>query len=123
VDVEGVGVFDALLDPSKNARTVKALLNAMPLSGIAERWGDELYFDCGVEVGEKSSQREVNVGDMAYWPQGRAVCIFFGTTPISKDDRPIAYSDVNVVGRILGDISLLKSARGGCSIKIYRLQL
>ena len=92
VDVEDVGVFDALLDPSKNARTVEALLKAMPLRGLAERWGDELYFDCGVEVGEGSSQREMDVGDIAYWPIGRAVCIFFGLTPISKNDRPIVYS-------------------------------
>jgi hypothetical protein len=39
--------------------------------------------------------------DVAYWPEGNALCLFYGPTPISKDEQILAYSPVNIVGRII----------------------
>jgi len=38
--------------------------------------------------------------DVAYWPEGNALCLFYGPTPISREGKILAYSPVNIVGRI-----------------------
>ena len=46
----------------------------------------------------------VDVGDLAYWPPGRAFCIFFGPTPVSRGTACRPASPVNVVGKIVGEM-------------------
>ncbi len=57
---------------------------------------------------------------MGYWPPGEALAIFFGPTPASTGDDPVPASEVNVVGRILGDARLLKNVARERSIRIER---
>jgi hypothetical protein len=49
---------------------------------------------------EKGAKTKVNVGDLAYWPEGPAFCIFFGPTPATYGKQPVAASAVNVFGRL-----------------------
>jgi hypothetical protein len=67
---------------------------------------------------ETDAQQIVSVGDLGYWPVGQAFCIFFGPTPVSTDERPRAYSPVNLLGKILGDRELLKSIQNQESVRI-----
>jgi hypothetical protein len=61
------------------------------------------------------------IGEIAYWPPGTAFCVFFGETPASgPDSNPCAASDVNVVGRIVGDPAALADLRDGQAIRIER---
>jgi hypothetical protein len=62
------------------------------------------------------------VGELGYWPVGQAFCIFFGPTPVSTDERPRAYSPVNVIGRVHGDATLFKLIRDGDLVRIDRLE-
>ena len=90
------------LDDSLAPKTFKAILHNLPIEVNINRWGDELYTDrttVAVEE-EDNAKTEVNELDVAYWPEGKALCLFFGPTPISKDGRILAYSPVNIVGRI-----------------------
>ena len=102
----------------ENPLTVEALWKALPLTGKARRWGKEIYFEVPVEVGEENARREVEVGEVAYWPEGRCLCLFFGPTPASRGDRPVAYSPVNVVGRVRGDPSRLEEVRAGERVRV-----
>lgn len=81
----------ATLNESESARR---LYQALPIEASANRWGDEVYFDIGLEMPEEDPQAEVPSGTIAYWPPGTAFCIFFGQTP---------YSPVNVLGTLDGD--------------------
>ena len=75
----------------------------MPIEVSINKWGEELYTDrtkITVEQ-EDNAKTEVNELDVAYWPEGRALCLFYGPTPISKDGRILAYSPVNIVGKII----------------------
>ena len=93
--------------------TVDAIIKALPIKSTANRWGDEVYFTTEVVVGkEENSKDVVELGDVAYWIPGKAICLFFGKTPIS-DDKIRPASAVNVVGRILSDLEVLKSVRDG----------
>jgi hypothetical protein len=82
--------------------TGRAIYEALPLQRNVNRWGEEIYFEMPVQCElEENARAEVNVGDLAYWPNMPAFCIFFGPTPVSTSDQPVAASPVNVFGRIL----------------------
>ena len=87
-----------------NSPTARAVWDQLPIESFVNTWGDEIYFDIPVEMPQESDAVEIlSVGDLAYWPAGKAFCIFFGPTPVSLDERPKAYSPVNRLGRMLSD--------------------
>ncbi|VFJ15370.1 cyclophilin-like fold protein [Candidatus Nitrosocosmicus franklandus] len=91
------------LDSSLSPKTFQAILDRLPIKVQMNRWGDELYSD-PIDVSfdeEENSRIEVNELDVGFWPEGKALCLFFGPTPISKDGKILAYSPVNIVGKIL----------------------
>ncbi|MEO9362681.1 MAG: cyclophilin-like fold protein [Nitrososphaera sp.] len=90
------------LDGSDSPRTFRAIVDSLPLTMTIERWGDELYSEATpVKVAEENARPEVSLFDVAYWPQGSALCFFYGPTPVSKaGGRILPYSPVNIVGRI-----------------------
>jgi len=82
--------------------TGRAIYESLPIQRNVNRWGEEIYFEVPVHCElEENALAEVNVGDLAYWPNMPAFCIFFGRTPLSTSDQPMAASPVNVFGRIL----------------------
>ncbi len=92
------------LDDSRSPKTVKAILGNLPIEVDINRWGDELYTEkTKVIEKEEDAKREVNLFDVAYWPEGNALCLFFGPTPITKEGKILAYSPVNIVGTIIAD--------------------
>ena len=110
--------IDAIADLN-NTRTAQSIWNALPLKGYANLWGDEIYFSIPVLLIPPESAKEfVNIGDLGYWPQGNAFCIFFGPTPISKDGKIKPASAVNVFGKIIGDATVFKQVTSGTTIFI-----
>jgi len=103
--------------------TAVKILEALPFESIVNTWGDEIYFTIPVAMQQEHDARaEVDIGELAYWPMGKAFCIFFGPTPVSRDDKPRAYSPVNVFGRVLGDATALKGITNGARIRVNRKQ-
>ena len=95
-----------------NTDTGKAIYENLPLKGNVNVWGDEIYFTVPISLPEeKSASEHTAIGDLAFWPVGSAFCIFFGPTPVSIDERPRAYSPVNIFGKISSEISSLKSIK------------
>ncbi|MGH9972603.1 MAG: cyclophilin-like fold protein [Nitrososphaeraceae archaeon] len=89
------------LDDSHSPKTVNAILENLPIEVNINRWGDELYTEkTQIVEKEEDAKREVNLFDVAYWPEGNALCLFYGPTPISREGKILAYSPVNIVGRI-----------------------
>ena len=94
----------------------------LPIEGSANRWGDEIYFSIPVQIESEPDARElVEVGELGYWPSGSAFCIFFGPTPVSTDNRPRAYSPVNIFGKVLGDATQLTAVQSNEHIRIEKL--
>lgn len=103
--------------------TASRILDALPIEGSANVWGDEIYFDIPLSLAPEADARaEVEVGDLAYWPAGPAFCIFFGPTPVSTDERPRAFSPVNIFGRVLGDAGRLKGTPNGAAVKVAKVE-
>ncbi len=105
-----------LLNDSPSAQ---ALVKQLPLTIVMNRRGEEYYRNCGVDLPLSSDSRDIlKVVELAYWHQGNALYIFFGTTPTSKRDAPRAASEVNPVGRLLDDPSGLKNLGSNITVQI-----
>ena len=115
--VAGSITADAELNDSG---TAGAIWDALPIEAAAQTWGDEIYFDVGVSGGPDASQEVVEIGDLGYWPPGRAFCIFFGPTPMSRGDEIRPASAVNVVGKVVGNPTVFKKVRAGVRVKLER---
>ena len=99
--------------------TVRELLACSPFNASAVRWGDEVYFETPASCPLESDARdEMSVGDVAYWPDGRALAIFFGRTPVSIGDEPRAYSPCNIVGTVEAGLDRLGSVRTGEKVAV-----
>jgi hypothetical protein len=101
--------------------TAELIWDHLPINGSASTWGEEIYFPIPVKTGLNPGARdEMERGELGYWPTGEAFCIFFGRTPMSQGDECRAASPVNPVGKILGEIEILKSVKGGAKVRIER---
>jgi hypothetical protein len=115
ITVSGITVEAELNDSS----TAAGIMEILPVEGRANVWGEEIYFDIPLNIDQEPDARvDVAVGDLAYWPAGPAFCIFFGPTPVSTDEKPRAYSAVNVFGRVIGDAGQLKAVTDGSKITV-----
>jgi hypothetical protein len=108
------------LDNSQSPKTVKAILDNLPIEVKINRWGDELYTDKTPIVAEKeNAQSVVRPLDVAYWPEGNALCLFYGSTPITKSpDKILPYSPVNIVGKIITKDDILEEFKDHSTVVI-----
>ncbi|MDP6137662.1 MAG: cyclophilin-like fold protein [Arenicellales bacterium] len=117
ISADGV-IVAATLNHSK---TAGRLWDALPITGRAQTWGDEIYFSIPVTADEEpDSQETVEKGVVAYWPPGSALCLFWGPTPMSGPGEIRPASAVNVLGLIDGDATLLRTVAGGAEIVVER---
>ena len=101
--------------------TADAVWEALPFEAAASTWGDEIYFGIPVSVEEEpGSGAVVQMGAVAYWPPGSALCLFFGRTPASRGNEIRAASAVNVFGSINGDPTVLKRVPDGERVTVDR---
>ena len=89
--------------------TASRLLEILPAESSANLWGDEVYFSVPLEAPEEDPQADVPAGTVAYWPPGRAVCLFFGQKP---------YSPVNVIGKLDGDPNEFAKVESGDTVRL-----
>ena|SRR3989338_7838506 len=88
--------FDVLFNDSLTAREI---FHKLPFSSVISTWGDEIYFNIGFKASAEGATMEVGIGDVAYWPQGKCLCVFFGPTPASTTQEPLPASPVVLVGK------------------------
>jgi hypothetical protein len=112
LEIERIGKAEGEFHRFAAPRTVDALLRALPVGGRAAIWGEEIYFQVSVQAAAESPRNKVEVGSIAYWPMGSAVCVFFGPT------KP--YSPVNMIGRVTTNLELFRKVREGTTVTIKK---
>lgn len=110
------------LDDKTSPKTVKFLLESLPFSVGVNLWGEEIYTDeTPVNIKEENAKPLVELNDVAYWPTGKAICLFYGHTPIGKKDEIKPYSPVNVIGKIVNpDKSILSKIKNGTIVSFKK---
>jgi hypothetical protein len=101
-----------------NTESAEAIWEALPIKGRVNLWGDEVYFSIPLSLQLEAGQEVVSVGDLGYWPDGNAFCIFFGPTPASQRDEIRPASPVTVFGRVIGDATIFKKVPARTKITI-----
>jgi uncharacterized protein len=103
-----------------NGKTAQAIWETLPIKGRVNVWGDEIYFSIPLSLELEAGQELVNIGELGYWPDGNAFCIFFGPTPVSRGDEIRPASSVTVFGKVVGDATAFKKVAAGTEIVIRR---
>lgn len=111
--IDGVGDASGEFHRFASPRTADALLKRLPVRGRAVRYGEEVYFQVPVKAPGENPRSSVDVGTVAYWPMGDAVCVFYGPT------KP--YSPVNLLGRITEGLELFRAVKEGTVITISKV--
>ncbi|MDH3611173.1 MAG: cyclophilin-like fold protein [Nitrosopumilus sp.] len=114
IDISNQSSIILELNENHSPKTVKSLLEKLPFTEQLHVWGEEIYTSSSpIDVSEENAKSPVALNDVAYWPTGKAICLFFGPTPVGKKDEITPASPVNVIGKIIDpDKSILDSAEG-----------
>jgi hypothetical protein len=115
--VAGEIIVEAQLNETQ---TAQAVWDALPIERAANTWGDEIYFSTSLTLELEAGQEVVEVGDLGYWPPGKALCVFFGPTPASQGEEIRPASAVTVFGQVIGDATVLKAVGDGAQVVVRR---
>jgi len=111
-------VISLELDDANSPKTVSEFIEKLPFIVDLNVWGDEIYTsESLISQSEENAKTPVELNDVAYWPQGKAICLFFGPTPIGNPGEITPASPVNIIGKIISpDKSVLNNVDGTSAI-------
>ncbi len=69
---------EAELLEKEHPKTCEAIWNALPFDAETEIWKEEIYFEIPVKAKLENPTAKTTAGDVCYWPDGPAFCVFFG---------------------------------------------
>ena len=105
-----------------NSPTANKIWNSLPISSNIKTWGKEIYFYTDVLANKEPNAKSIiELGEIAYWPTGKAIAIGFGKTPISQKDEIRLADDCNIWGKTNFDLKKLDNTTEGKSIKIEKV--
>jgi hypothetical protein len=109
--IQGIGEAQGELIRRMSPLTAESVWRAIPIVGRASVWKNgEVYFPAGIKRGLERATKTIEVGDIAHWPLGDAICVFY--------DRIEPYSQVNVIGKILDGLPFFSKVKLGTAITL-----
>ena len=114
VKIPNLSLIILELDDANSPKTVNDFIEKLPFTVDLNVWGDEIYTsESPITQPEENAKSPVQLNDVAYWPTGKAICLFYGSTPIGNPGEITPASPVNILGKIISpDKSVLNDADG-----------
>lgn len=110
---------ETLLLELNESSTALGIEKNLPAESTVNTWGEEIYFNIPeVDIKEDEGTLKVGVGDVAFWPEGNCLCVFFGKTPASTGSEPVPASSVIKVGKVLEGLERLGNIKDGDKIEV-----
>ncbi|MBN3040923.1 MAG: hypothetical protein JW867_07330 [Candidatus Omnitrophica bacterium] len=104
-----------------DTQAAKDIINGLPIVSTVSTWGDEIYFNIDFKASADGASMDVDIGDVAYWPQGKCLCVFFGPTPASSNQTPVPASPVVIVGKTSSSPEEFRGIQLGEKISINKI--
>ena len=103
--------------------TANKFWEILPVKSSVNTWGEEIYFDIPLDMPlEPDARAIVEIGEIGYWDVGKALAIFFGPTPASRNEKPVAASAVNILGKVLENPKILRNVKDGNEVIIEKFE-
>ena len=105
----------------RSTNTANAIKNILPFKSIVKTWGDEIYFEIPIKKNldlESDAKDVINLGEIAYWIDGKCIAIGYGKTPISQNNEIRLAAKTNIWGDAVLDVKELGKIRDGDEIII-----
>lgn len=107
----------------RDTPSARAVWDALPFESRAQTWGDEVYFDIGIDLDlEPDATDVVDAGAVCYWPPGNALAIPYGPTPVSRGDECRLASAATVLGQVIGDERAVATVGPGDTVRVERAE-
>ena len=107
----------------KESSVTEEMIKSLPFDSKVTKWGDEIYFESDIELKvPELTTTDVSAGDVAFWPEGKCICVFFGPTPLSTDDKPMPASPVIVIGKTTHSIDFLRRIQTGEPMRVMPVE-
>ena len=112
--------FDIIIK-LRSTPTANAIKSILPCKSIVKTWGEEIYFEIPIEEDldlENDAKDIINVGEIAYWIEGKCIAIGYGKTPISKGNEIKLATRTNIWGDALLNIKELSKIKDGDEVVV-----
>jgi len=105
----------------RSTKTAIAIKNILPFKSTVKKWGEEIYFEIPIEESldlENDAKDIINIGEIAYWIEGKCIAIGYGKTPISKGNEIKLAARTNIWGDALLNIKELNRIKDGDEVVV-----
>ena len=105
----------------RSTNTANAIKNILPFKSIVKTWGDEIYFEIPIEKNidlESDAKDIIDLGEVAYWIDGKSIAIGYGKTPISQNNEIRLAAKTTIWGDAVLDVKELGKIKDGDEIII-----
>jgi len=105
----------------RSTNTANAIKNILPFKSIVKTWGDEIYFEIPIEKNidlESDAKDVIDLGEVAYWIDGKSIAIGYGKTPISQNNEIRLAAKTNIWGDAVINIKELNKIKDGDEVII-----
>jgi len=105
----------------RSTPTANIIKSILPCKSIVKTWGEEIYFVIPLKKDlslDDTAKDVIDLGEIAYWTEGKCIAIGYGKTPISQNNEIRLAAKTNIWGDAVLNVKKLKNIKDGDEVII-----